>query len=199
MQSQARKMIQQLSKEVRDLEEKAYKNPRTGLYRLGYFKRILSQKIQQAETSGDKLALCLYDIDRFKRINDQFSHQVADSVITQFADRLKSEFRLNHLCRYSQAADEFLTLCEDATEKQAVLDDVQSILRLTNEPFTIQGHQISIDVSIGVSIFPDDAQDVSELIEKADGSMYYAKNDPGEKPWAFYGDLINENLEEISA
>lgn len=198
MESKARRMVQQLNQEVQQLEEKAFKH-RSGLFRLDYFKQILSQKIQEADKSNGMFALCLIDIDEFKKINDQFSHQVADSVITSFADRLKNQFQLNHLCRYSQAADEFLKLCEDATEKQAVLDDVQSILRLTNEPFIIQGHQISIDISIGVSVFPDDAQSVSELIEKADGSMYYAKNGPGEKPWAFYGDLINENLEEISA
>ena len=146
----------------------ALTDPLTGLGNHRHFHERLQTDLDRAEQRGTRLALCLVDIDDFKRVNDRHGHPVGDDVLAQVATRLRQggeAFRLG--------GDEFALLLPGRTETEAlaiarsVIDRVAAMKLAHGEVLT---------VSAGVAVYPDHGLDRSELVRVADNALYTSKN-----------------------
>ena len=118
----------------------------------------------------------LFDIDKFKRINDTYGHLVGDEVIKKIASitaHAIEETELGFICRYG--GEEFVIALPDMSVEQA-LPIIQKLhTEIATTAVEAYGHVVTMNVSIGVSAYPELCDDVNQLIKRADWSMYYAK------------------------
>lgn len=138
----------------------------------------LSQHIGYADRNDEKLAVVFMDLDGFKSVNDTFGHHVGDNLLQSVAERLKNCVREgDSLARLS--GDEFTMVISGKSIDEGVKVLADKVIRELTTPFEIEGNEIKIGTSVGISIFPDDGDTVGELMEKADAAMYKAKIDGG--------------------
>jgi diguanylate cyclase (GGDEF)-like protein/PAS domain S-box-containing protein len=132
------------------------------------------QALARAARDGTRVAVLYIDLDRFKNINDSLGHDVGDKLLVEFAQRMAGHLNAaDTLSR--QGGDEFVLLACGVCELTEIGDLAQRIIQLCAEPFSIGGHSLSLSVSIGVSVFPDDGLSFGELAKNADTAMYIAK------------------------
>ena len=144
----------------------------------------LEHAIQKIERSDEKIAVMFIDLDRFKQVNDSLGHASGDSLLKVIAEKLKSYLRKGDtLARFG--GDEFVILIENYNQIEDVMAVLQKILEAVVEPVFISGYEIRSSASIGVTIFPDDANNVDALLRNADVAMYRAK-DIGGNNFQFY-------------
>ena len=134
----------------------------------------LDHAINHAARFGKCISLIFCDLDNFKPINDTYGHNVGDEILIRVADYLKKTLRKEDtICRFG--GDEFVILIEEL-DNFAYLDNIlKKINNITNTPYVIDDYVISIGMSIGASIFPEDGINAEELIKSADDAMYKAK------------------------
>ncbi|WP_424191544.1 EAL domain-containing protein [Ampullimonas aquatilis] len=154
----------------------------------------LAQAIAQAHRNGDKLAIMYIDLDRFKVVNDSLGHQVGDELLKTVANRIRSCTREGDTVS-RQGGDEYTVLLPNVTQLEAVATVAQKILRELSSPFEVQGQEVYISASIGITIYPDDAQQINELMRRADAAMYRAK-DQGRNGYQFFTPDINHAMQE---
>jgi diguanylate cyclase (GGDEF)-like protein/PAS domain S-box-containing protein len=136
------------------------------------FTMRLADAIQASEKSGNSFALFFLDLDRFKEVNDVFGHSVGDALLQEVADRLKQAAEGAFVARLG--GDEFTVIMEgpQPVDASAV---AQRILSLISDDIQIGEHCLRAGVSIGIALFPDNAQDASTLLAHADAALYRAK------------------------
>ena len=174
-------LVDDLSAANRRLEEFAYKDPLTGLTNRRWFSEQADHALERCQRSGKRLAVLLIDLDNFKEVNDTLGHSKGDEILIVIAKRLKSALRQSDTlslttgdtARYG--GDEFILLLEDFKELGDVERATERILQEVNEPIALSDHKFNPGCSIGVSIYPDDGQSVSNLIRQADIALYQAK------------------------
>jgi diguanylate cyclase (GGDEF)-like protein/PAS domain S-box-containing protein len=152
-------------------------------------------KIGRALAHRQKLNMgVLYlDLDRFKIINDSLGHNVGDGLLTAVADRLTACVReIDTVSRIG--GDEFVIILVNVSDTEAVEKVARKILMAFAEPFQIDGHELFITTSIGISIYPKDSDDIDGLVKKADSAMYYAKGQ-GRNNFQFYHPTLDENAQ----
>jgi diguanylate cyclase (GGDEF)-like protein/PAS domain S-box-containing protein len=166
--------------EVRDL---AHHDALTGLPN----RRLLGDRIAQAfaaaRRSGERVALMLLDLDRFKPINDTYGHEAGDAVLKVVAARLKGCVRESDTVARI-GGDEFVVMLPMRAAQDAVRV-ADKILAALAEPIRVAGNEVQIGVSIGISVFPEDAADKEELLKYADRAMYHVKA-AGRNSYSFY-------------
>ena len=144
----------------------------------------LRQCIRHAERRQEPLAVLFLDLDRFKHINDSLGHPVGDELLQKFARRLRRTLRAEDtIARIS--GDEFVVLLEAIDEPTSVIRIAHKLMAVLIKPFTIQGHEVRVSASIGISLCPDDGCDVATLLRNADAAMYRAKEEGG-NAYRFY-------------
>ncbi|MEO5573306.1 MAG: EAL domain-containing protein [Gammaproteobacteria bacterium] len=149
----------------------------------------LAQAISLAQRQGKQFALMFVDMDRFKYINDSLGHGVGDQLLQVVAKRLMACVRSSDtVCR--QGGDEFLILLGDVEQAEDAALSAQKILAALTVPYLIDQLDIHITVSIGISIYPDDAQNADALIKSADTAMYHAKT-VGRNNYQFFEQDMN--------
>lgn len=154
----------------------------------------LSDLLESSKSQNKRLALLSLGIDRFKIINDTFGHGIGDRLLRKIAKRLKRV--LNHeqyLARLS--GDEFALVIDDVKEHSNIKTYAQEVLKTLSLPFNIDGHDILLGASIGISLFPQDAQDTQSLLMNSDVALFYAKQ-KGRNSYQFYDSKINEHVLE---
>ncbi len=144
----------------------------------------LNHTITTAKRTGNDGALLFIDIDCFKDINDNYSHQTGDLLLKEFA------LRLSHITRSSDIAgrlsgDEFLLILENINEMEDVLSVIEKIRVQLMTPFSINDLSIEITVSIGAACFPTNGDNADQLIHAADQAMYNVKKN-GKDGFKFY-------------
>lgn len=140
------------------------------------FNKKILEAIALAKRSKKSFALLQIDLDKFKTINDTYSHPFGDAYLVQVADILKSSVReIDTVARIG--GDEFSAILLDAQSMENVDIVVKRILCKAEQTCTIEGIQISISLSIGISFYITDTQNAEELIKHADKALYKAKND----------------------
>ncbi|HEX8949777.1 MAG TPA: EAL domain-containing protein, partial [Dissulfurispiraceae bacterium] len=175
-----------LEEEIRHM---AYHDTLTGLPNKRLFKDIVNVELAQASRNRKKLAFMFLDLDRFKEINDTLGHEAGDHLLKEVAARLRKTIRASDtLARIG--GDEFNMILSDIAQEEDVTVIVRKILSSFQEPFTVDGHELYITTSIGVSIYPDDSGDVEVLLRYADIAMYHAK-EHGRNNYQFYSPSIN--------
>lgn len=147
--------------------------------------------------SGGKVAVLFLDLDRFKVINDTLGHASGDQVLRMLSKRLINCIRKSDtLARLS--GDEFALILEDIKSSDEVVPIVRNILDQFSLPFTIESRELFITASIGISLSPEDGDDLQTLLKNADIAMYRAK-DTGRNTYQFYSsDMSNKSLERLS-
>ena len=151
-------------------------DPLTGMPNRHMFMDHLEQEIATARHSGMPLALVFLDIDHFKDVNDTLGHDIGDIMLQDVAQRLKSAVRDSDIVSHL-GGDDF-TLIMPNLEAMGVIEHVtQDILKRISEPFHLKSETVYVTASMGVSIYPDDAATIDDLLKNAEQAMYSAKKD----------------------
>ncbi len=170
-----------------ELTRKALHDPLTGLPNRQLFNDRLDQAISYAQRYDQKVGLIFIDLDDFKPINDRYGHMFGDAVLQTVANRLAQCARkTDTVARFG--GDEFVFVISSLTQKKDIERTLSKILGIMKMEFEVDGQDCFINASLGISIYPDDAQNIEDLIHAADLAMYRAKQQPGLN-FLFYGDL----------
>lgn len=146
----------------------------TGLPNRALFQDRLSHGIRNAERSKAQLGLMFIDLDHFKQINDTLGHHAGDVLLKEIAGRLSKALRKSDtVARFG--GDEFVVLLQDVKDRQSCYDLAQKLIEQVTTPVVFGDETMQLSASIGIAIFPQDAQDAYELIKNADTAMYKAK------------------------
>ena len=128
----------------------------------------------RAKRNNSKIGVFFIDVNRFKDINDTYGHNIGDIILTEIAARLSSIFRYSDtVVRFG--GDEFIIIAEDIQSMEDLVSVAVKIMGITNEPFKINSTKINVNLNVGISVFPDDGEELVELIRKGDLAMYSAK------------------------
>ncbi|MCW8956230.1 MAG: EAL domain-containing protein, partial [Gammaproteobacteria bacterium] len=154
---------------------------------------LLADRFKQLTTHAqrldNKIALLILDLDRFKIINDSLGHRIGDQILIEVARRLKNTARsCDTIARYG--GDEFVILADGFTSIEALIDLAKRLVDAFTGAITVEEHQLHVSTSIGISIWPDDGEDMDTLLSHADTAMYHAK-DLGRGQFQFFTDELN--------
>lgn len=165
----------------------------TGLLNRAEFNSRSGQVLSRSLRLDERCALLMIDLDDFKVVNDTFGHCIGDDLLRGFGKRFGQLLREEDLCcRFG--GDEFLMLLAGIDENTAA-HMAERIADSLAERFEIAGHEIGINASIGISIFPDDGHDIETLMQNADTAMYKAKSG-GRRHFRFFDAAMNEEVAE---
>ena len=169
--------VTELKEAEAHVKHMAYHDALTGLANRALFRESLHLAVERARRDGTAIAVIFLDLDNFKRLNDTKGHHVGDQFLAALAERLTSATRDVDLVA-RQGGDEFLLMLADLRPSESdqvermVLERLRSVLQ---EPIALPAGSFQVHGSMGVSRFPDDAQDEEMLLEHADAAMYDAK------------------------
>ncbi|RAU23112.1 response regulator [Paramagnetospirillum kuznetsovii] len=156
----------------------------TGLPNRSLFLDRLGQAVKAARRDRTRFALMFIDLDGFKAINDSFGHAVGDLLLQATATRLLLAVRSSDtVARLS--GDEFIVILHDIEGRDEVALVASKMVNRLAETFDLDGHQANVQASIGIAMFPDDADDAAMLIRLADRAMYTVKG-AGKNNFAFH-------------
>jgi len=168
-------MARALQRREQALHEQAITDPLTGLYNRRYFAEHLPRELLRATRGATAVAVILLDVDYFKRVNDTLGHEAGDMVLTEIGSLLRRGVRGSDIaCRYG--GEEF-ALVLPQTGLDAALRRAEAIRSAVRDlDLQYSGRPVGrITVSLGVALFPDDADDTDSLIRAADEALYHAK------------------------
>lgn len=150
----------------------------TGIANRSHLMQQLKLAMEQADRGNYKLAVMLFDIDKFKTINDLYGHAAGDMALKETALRVSTALRqVDTVGRLG--GDEFLILQPFIKGSEDAIALVQRILDRFGEPFVFEDNRIDIRLSIGISLYPDDTENGKDLIQCADKGMYHVKQKGG--------------------
>jgi diguanylate cyclase (GGDEF)-like protein len=170
------------------LELQAHNDALTGLPNRRLFSERLALTLATADRELLTVAMLYIDLDGFKLVNDSLGHSVGDSLLIEVAARFSARVRNSDtLARIG--GDEFTVTLSRLHVKEEAMIVGRALLDTLLEPFDIEGHQLTISASIGISIYPEIAHTGSELMQQADGAMYSAKRNGKNQALYFTADL----------
>ncbi len=179
---------------VRDISERkrteeqirrlAYCDSLTGIPNRQAFLETLERELHRSKVGNKKFAVLFMDLDAFKRINDTLGHNVGDHLLKIVSERLRETIRPSDLVSRGDQShnlarlggDEFTILIPDLERVENALNVAHRVKDAMRRPFLIDGHEIFVTASIGISLFPEDGDDCDSLLKYADTAMYHAKN-----------------------
>lgn len=159
---------------------------------------LLLERIKHAMESSDRLnssiALFFIDLDRFKQVNDSLGHDCGDLLLVEVTRRLSESLRGDDtIARIG--GDEFVVLLETFSGVNHLGQVAQKIIAAVEQPVLLQDHKVSIGASIGIALYPDDANDSTALLRHADVAMYHAKQ-LGRNTFQFFTPRMNAEATE---
>jgi diguanylate cyclase (GGDEF)-like protein/PAS domain S-box-containing protein len=154
----------------------------------------LQISLAQAQRWRQVVAALLIDLDRFKVLNDTFGPAAGDEILRQMAERLKQCTREGDTVA-RLGGDEFMVLLPNLASPQGAATVAQKVLIAVAEPLHVNGHEVFLSASIGVSLFPEDAKNADDLIRNADTAMYSAKR-LGRSNYQFFTHDLNLQMRE---
>ena len=173
-------------------------------------RRLLNEHMRgalaRAERQGSRCAICLLDLDGFKRVNDTLGHSAGDRLLQEVAERLTGVVRaydcvsrdtgphptphLSQLARFG--GDEFFLLLTDFSDETAPSRVAARVLEQVAMPYAVGGTNLTVTGSLGIALYPDDGDTLDELMMRADTAMYRAKQE-GKNRYAYYTHETGEN------
>jgi diguanylate cyclase (GGDEF)-like protein len=159
---------------MEEAERFVYLDSLTGLPNRPYLKAELERRLVEAGRNEHRVGVLFLDVDGFKVINDTLGHDAGDRLLQLVAERLDAEMGEGDVFA-RMSGDEFVGLLADVEGPQAALFAARKLQAALVEPFDIDGHGHQATVSIGVCIYPDDADDATTLLQHADAAMYRVK------------------------
>ncbi len=184
----------------------AYFDSVTGLPNRVQFHHALDAALQDARRHGTKLAVLFLDVDRFKRINDTLGHAKGDHLLQIFAERLahgvrrsdtvaRGDWQAEESTVARLGGDEFTILLRQIESGEDAARVAGRILEALSAPFDLGGHEVVVDASIGIALYPDDGRNADGLLMHADLAMYHAKA-RGRANFQFYHRDLNAKAME---
>ena len=158
----------------KQLEYQAYYDALTGLPNRLLFRDRVINAIAQAKRHRRGMAVMYLDLDHFKLVNDGLGHSVGDALLSEVATRLQGSIRASDTIS-RLGGDEFTILLNDTNSSDGVFAVARKVLQSLARPFRVNGHELFVTGSIGISIYPSDGEDVETLLKCADSAMYRAK------------------------
>ena len=178
-------LMQMLRHQEEHLRFMAQHDPLTGLPNRLSMQQRLALALELAKRNRKKVAVMMVDLDGFKRVNDTRGHVAGDQALVQLAARLRTSVRgSDTVARYG--GDEFVILAGELDRLEDAGMVAEKVADMISVPVAIPGGPAHVSCSIGISVFPDDAESGEELIALADKAMYATKSGNG-KRYAFYG------------
>jgi diguanylate cyclase (GGDEF)-like protein/PAS domain S-box-containing protein len=182
---------------MEQLERQANFDALTGLANRNLLGDRLKQAIQHADRNRLTVGVVLIDIDNFKFLNDSIGHDFGDALLTAIARRLQTLIREEDtLARYG--GDEFVLVVNEYQSERSISSVVDKVLSGVAEPISLQGHEIRVTCSIGVSLYPQDGNDSETLLRHADMAMYRAKEAGRHTFQMFKSDMTQRIHERLS-
>ncbi len=170
--------VEQLIEAKNHIRYTAYHDSLTGLQNRRAFTERMTEELEQLRSCGRESALILFDIDKFKFINDTLGHNTGDELIKQIVSRsaiiLPDEARL-----YRLGGDEFVGLWSDPPDTGALLHTVRSLVDECADPFDLTNASVSVGISVGVSWLCAEDTAETQALGRADLALYHAKNSSG--------------------
>jgi len=168
--------ITQNRRNEEQIRQLAYYDALTGVPNRRLLEDRLEHAIRHAHRKEMLLAVMFMDLDRFKEVNDTLGHAVGDDLLLQFTTRVKDCLREDDtLARLG--GDEFIVLLPEMERLSDVFAVADRLIEANKRPYQINGNQINVGSSIGISLYPEDGTTVQELINGADIAMYRAKRE----------------------
>ncbi|WP_189612168.1 diguanylate cyclase domain-containing protein [Saccharospirillum salsuginis] len=146
----------------------------TGLPNRILLRERLTQAIGMAHRHGNNMAVMFLDLDHFKPINDAYGHAVGDQLLRDAASEITACLRTTDTVS-RHGGDEFLILLSEIKARTDAVQIARKILDRFAQPRVLDGHDVQVSLSIGISVFPEDGQDPDTLIHNADTAMYASK------------------------
>ncbi len=176
------------------LDHLAHHDGLTGLPNRLLFSDRLTQELARTRRDKRMLAVMFLDLDRFKIINDTLGHKAGDLLLKQVAARLSSRLRgVDTIAR--MGGDEFTLLLTGIHRAEDATLVAQRALDAFSEPFTLEGRELFITTSIGISLYPSDGNSVEVLVRNADTAMYRAK-EQGKNTYHLFTESLNTQIFE---
>lgn len=158
----------------RRIEFMAFYDELTDLPNRNFFVKILKEAITEAKKANEKLAVYFIDLDYFKEINDTLGYSFGDKLLQACGERLKSFLQTDtFIARMS--GDEFLILQKHTNSKEMAVKLAEALISEFEKPIKIDGYELFISISVGISIFPENGITANDLIKHADSAMYVIK------------------------
>jgi diguanylate cyclase len=179
--------------ERRHMEEKlseiAHFDPITNLPNRHSFDNQIARVLLNYKYDLEKFALMYIDLDNFKYVNDTFGHHLGDLLLSRIAERLRKSLRQGDFVA-RLGGDEFAVIMSDFSDNSQITEVAEKILAVLKTPFSLEGREVFIGASIGISICPTNGKDSESLKRQADSAMYLAKN-LGKNNYQFYQDQMS--------
>ena len=146
-------------------------------------RRLLFDRMGQALALGQRnktmAALIIFDLDKFKFVNDTYGHAIGDSLLQEVAIRMLRTLQRSEDSIARLGGDEFVVLLPQIASIDHAVSMAKKIKQAMHEVFCVEGHAINISCSIGISAYPDHGQDELTLMKHADDAMYQSKDEGG--------------------
>jgi diguanylate cyclase len=192
---QLAQLFGQLESKNNQLEQMAMYDQLTGLPNRTLFLDLVQREMQHARRANQRFGIFFIDLDRFKAVNDSLGHAAGDALLVEISRRLRNTVRESDVvCR--QSGDEFLVLARDITQWEVLGEMAQRALIQLEQPVLLgsPNQTARISASIGICLFPDDAEDFEQLLQHADTAMYQAKS-KGRASYSFFHPDLNARLQ----
>ena len=200
---QASQAFADLVVQKQELHQLAFYDTLTGLPNRQYLMKDLHRFLAMAKRSEYQAAMLFIDLDRFKRINDTMGHSYGDKLLRKVANRLQTNLRDSDIFARKEfdteneatqlssfGGDEFTIFLSRLNNPNEAMLVAERVIRSFSTPFQLEQYEVVITPSIGISVFPNDGEDVETLLKNADTAMYFAKQS-GRCCYKFYQDSMN--------
>jgi diguanylate cyclase (GGDEF)-like protein len=164
----------------------------TGIPNREFLTGHLDSAIARADRVDNKVALFYIDLNKFKAVNDQLGHEAGDVLLKEVAQRFYLHTRAGDaLCRLG--GDEFAVVVEGLSKAVEAESIARNLINSLNDAFLINGREIVVSASVGVTVYPDDTEDTKILLKNADIAMYQAK-ETGQNEFKFFTENMHDEL-----
>ncbi|HKX16557.1 MAG TPA: diguanylate cyclase [bacterium] len=168
-----------------ELHHKAHHDSLTGLPNRTLFADRLRHALARARRYGNRVAVLLVDVNGFKQINDTFGHPAGDEVLVEIAARLRAGIRQSDtVARWG--GDEFSAVLSDVRTAEDAARAAERLVAAFLTPMRVAGQQLSVTITIGISLYPNDGEAPDDLLRRADHAMYRADAGMRENTFAFF-------------
>ncbi|MFT3761775.1 MAG: EAL domain-containing protein [Pseudoxanthomonas sp.] len=190
-------MRESIVRHDRDVRRMAYTDSLTGLTNRLAFRESLDHRLLSLRGGDRQMALLFADIDDFKRVNDSMGHEAGDEVLVQFANRIRDvvgPIGGDEALVARFGGDEFVVLIQGDDVRATAATLGERLVAELGLPLVAQGREVFLGVSIGITLFPDDATGATALLKNGDVAMYQAKI-AGKNCYRFYSRAMNQAVE----
>lgn len=196
------RMRDSIARHDRDIRRMAYTDALTGLANRLALRESLDRRLLEMQGASGRLALLFADVDDFKRVNDTLGHDAGDEALIQFTSRISAAVESHGLADALLArfgGDEFVVLLQLPEGHEADLRELAGglaakLVEDVSRPIDVEGRQVFLGISIGITVFPDDASSAGMLLKNGDIAMYQAKL-AGKNGYSFYNLAVDQAAE----